>query len=316
MSTDFIKNIEFIETKDSNAEYHSKKEYIGASGLKRIKQSPLHFKEEEVKLTEALKFGTNFHEYILEPEDSAYNQYFLNPKEFEDKYFLFDETDILGILKSEGSQKPRATNKYKDWKAEQEEIAKGRIWLELSVMKRIEAMNNRLMSHKYVKSLLSNGEAEKSIYTEIEIFTGQKIKVKIRPDYKKDNKRIIVDLKSTVDASIDEFTKRSANLNYHIQAALYSDIIEAVEGKKMAWSFFFIAQEKVSPYAFNIFEASPQFIAQGRYEYEALLMLWQWCVENNKWPGYQCFTENRFGINMLNLPHWAIKEINWFDHKY
>jgi hypothetical protein len=303
MISDFIKNIEFTETKDSNKEYHSHKEYIGSSGLKLIKKSPLHFIEEEKKETEAMQFGSAYHTFILEEEI------------FEQEYFVFDETEILKILISEGAKSPRATNKYKDWKFEQEDLAGTKTMLDLDTFNLIKSMKNRLMSHRYVRSLLSNGEAEKSIYTDIETFTGQKVKVKIRPDHKKNNKRIITDLKSCADASVDGFPRHAAELDYHIQAALYSSIMEAVEGKKMAWSFFFIAQEKVKPFAFNIFEASPQFISQGNYEWEQLIMLYQWCLENNKWPGDQVFTENKYGINVLNLPAWNIKEINWFDHE-
>ena len=298
----FIKNITWSETKDSNDTYHGNKEYISSSGIKLMKKSPLHFIEEPKKDTEAMRFGSAYHTYVLEEEL------------FEQEYFVMDETEILSILKSEGSKSPRATNKYKDWLFEQETQAAGKEIIDLGTMNILKSMKSRLTSHRYVRSLLSNGEAEKSIYATIEIFTGQFINVKIRPDYKKGNKRIVSDLKTTVDASVDGFPRHAADLDYHISAALYVDILEAIEGKKMAHSFFFIAQEKVKPFAFNIFEASPQFIAQGRYEYEQLLMLYQWCKDNNKWPGYQVFTENRFGINTLNLPAYQIREINWFDH--
>ena len=302
MIADFIKNITFKECKDSNEIYHGNKEYISSSGIKLIKKSPLHFIEEEKKDTEAMQFGSAYHTYVLE-EDL-----------FNDEYFVMDETDILAQLKGEGSKKPRGTTKYQEWLFEQETQAAGKIVIDVPMMNTLKSMKNRLTSHRYVKSLLSNGEAEKSIYADVEIFTGQIIKVKIRPDYKKNGKRIISDLKTTIDASIDGFPRHAADLDYHISAALYADIMEAIEGKKMPWSFFFIAQEKVKPFAFNIFEASPQFLSQGRYEYEELLMLYQWCIENKKWPGYQVFTENKFGINMLSLPAYQIREINWFDY--
>jgi len=298
----FIKDIQFKISKDSNELYHSRKEYIGASGLKLLKESPLHFKEAEQKETDALVFGSAYHTYVLEPEL------------FDKEYFIFDETDILDILKSEGSKSPRATNKYKDWKLEQEAKSGGRTILDLGTMSILKAMKERLMSHRYVRSLLSNGDAEMSVYTEIEMFSGKSVKVKIRPDFWKPKKRIIVDLKTTADASKDGFTKHATDLNYHIQSALYTDIIEKIEGTGMPYSFFFIAQEKTKPFAFNIFESSPQFQGTGRYEYEQLLMLYQWCQENNRWPGYQIFCENKYGILSLNLPPYGIKEINWFIH--
>lgn len=302
--SEFIKSIEYEIKKDSNEEYHSKKEFISCSGLKQIKKSPLHYKEEEKKETEAMFFGSAYHTFNLENEL------------FEQEYYIFDDSDIYAKLLGEGYLKPRSTTAYKEWGEAQARLIGDRKNIDKSTHELLKAMNDRLMRHKYVKSLLSNGQVEMSVYCEIEIMTGQRIKVKIRPDYFKKEKRIITDLKTTAGASINDFPRHAAELDYHLQAALYSDIMNAIEGKEMGWDFFFIAQEKTKPFAFNIFESSPQFLAQGRYEYEQLLMLYAWCLENDKWPGYQCFTENKFGVNELNLPAWSVKEINWFSHTF
>lgn len=300
--SEFFKLIDFTICKDSNEVYHSKKEYISCSGLKQIKKSPLHFKLEEKKETEAMTFGSAYHSYILEEEL------------FNEEYHIFDETAILNILIGEGSKSPRATNKYKDWFECEMRIANGKQTINNGTLNMLKAMKDRLTHHRYANTLITKGEAEMSVYCEIELMTGQRVKVKIRPDYKKDSKRIITDLKSAASAAVNNFPRAAADMNYHLQAALYSDIMEAVEGKGMGWDFFFIAQEKTLPYAFNIFQSSAQFLAQGRYEWEALIMLYAWCMENNKWPGYQGFTESRFGVNELNLPAYSILELNWFDH--
>ena len=300
----FIKKIQFEIKKDSNEEYHGKKDYISCSGLKKMKKSPLHFKEEEQKETEAMVFGSAYHAFILEPEI------------FEKEYMVFDDSAICAILIAEGAKSPRATKNYKEWYEGEMRLAGDKKTIDNGTFKMLEAMRDRLMRHRYVKSLLSNGVAEISIYCEIEIFTGQIIKVKIRPDYYKETKRIITDLKTTAGASINDFPRHAADLDYHIQAAFYSDILSAIEGKDMGWPFFFIAQEKTKPFAFNIFEAGAHFMAQGRYEYEQLLMLYAFCMEEDKWPGYQVFTENKYGVNELNLPSYMMREINWFNHKF
>ncbi|MFA5301017.1 MAG: PD-(D/E)XK nuclease-like domain-containing protein [Lutibacter sp.] len=299
--SEFIKHIDFEIKKDSNEEYHSKKEYIGASGLKLMKKSPLHFKLQEQKTTEAMEFGSACHTFILEPEL------------FDSEYFVFDDSEICSILIGEGAKSPRATNKYKEWYDQQLIISNSRKLIDKQMLSQLTNMRDRLLHHKFAKSLLTNGEAEMSVYCEITIITGQKIKVKIRPDYKKDSKRIISDLKTCQSASVNDFPRHAADLDYHIQAALYHDILSEIEGKEFGWDFYFIAQEKINPYCFNIFESSPQFLAQGRYEWEQLIMLYAFCLENDKWPGYQVFTENKFGVNELNLPAYQIHEINWFS---
>jgi len=302
--SEFIKKIEYEIKKDSNETYHSKKEYIGASGLKMIKKSPLHFKEQEHKTTDAMEFGSAYHTFVLEPEL------------FEKEYYIFSDAEICSILIGEGAKSPRATNKYKEW-FEREMIKAGdRQTVDQNTFEQLTEMKIRLTRHRYINSLLTKGEAEMSIYCEITIITGQKIKVKIRPDYKKDEKRIISDLKTCQSAAVNDFPRHAADMDYHIQAALYHDIMSEIEGKEMGWDFFFIAQEKVRPYAYNLFQSSPQFLAQGRYEWEQLIMLYAFCLENDTWPGYQCFTENKFGVNELNLPAYFIHEINWFNHKF
>jgi len=300
----FITKIEFEIKKDSNEEYHSKKEYISCSGLKQIKKSPLHFKEEEKKTTEAMTFGSAYHTFNLEREL------------FDQEYMVFDDSAICSILIAEGAKSPRATKNYKDWYEGEMRLAGDKVTIDNGTYRTLEAMNDRLFRHKYVRSLLSNGQAEMSVYCEITIMTGQKILVKIRPDYFKQEKRLITDLKTTTGASIHDFPRHAADFDYHIQAAMYSDIMNAIEGKEMGWNFFFIAQEKTKPFAFNIFESGSQFMAQGRYEWEQLLMLYAFCLEEDKWPGYQVFTQNKFGVNELNLPAYSIREINWFNHKF
>jgi exodeoxyribonuclease VIII len=148
---------------------------------------------------------------------------------------------------------------------------------------------------------------------EIETEVGM-IKVKFKPDHVNDNKKIIVDLKTTKDASKEGFPKVAGDLSYHIQAAFYSDMMEKIAGDDLSYKFFFIAQEKKKPYAFNIFESSPQFISQGRFEYEMLLQLYKYCTENNTWPGYQVWCQNKYGILELRLPAWAIKDLAYYDH--
>lgn len=313
MESDFIKTFHCESKFDSNDAYHSNKDYIGSTSLKLLKVSPLHYKNQEPMDTEALRFGSAYHCFILEPE------------KFESEYFVIDDTEFckqlieFGTLDAKGNRKevskPRATNEYKNWYEQQISNANGKILLDSDDFNVMKAMKERLMSHYYVRSLLKNGEAEKSYYCDLELMTGEKVGVKVKPDYCKPKKRLIIDLKTCQDASIDGFTRHAAELDYHISAALYSDMLEKNEGKDMAWTFIFIAQEKKKPYAFNLFEASPQFIAQGRYEYELLLQLLAWCKENDKWPGYQVFCPNKFGINELSLPKYSIKELEYFTHK-
>ena len=313
MDSDFIKGIKFEWTDEhSNEEYHGKNDHCSASTLKSIKKSPAHWKFTPRKQTDAFTFGSAYHAYILEPDV------------FEEEFFVFDETQILYDLKNgvymddKGkpivSSKPRATKPYKEWKQQQEVLAAGKTIISKEMMEEIEKMKRVLLKNHYVRNLLRRGVAERSHYVEIETNTDQKIKTRIRPDYMKEKRRVVIDLKTCMDASADMFAKDAAKLHYHIQGAFYADLLEKIYSPGEPWTFIFIAQEKKAPYAYNIFECSHRMISQGRYEYEMLLLLWQWCIENDKFPGYGVWCDNKYGIQTLDLPPYAMKEVNWYNH--
>jgi len=302
MESTFIKSVNLQEFKGSESEYHDNKEYISASGLKNIKKSPAHFRDgEEIKETDAILFGSAYHCFILEPE------------RFEKEYYIFDDSVVCGALIAKGAKSPRATNDYKNWYAGEVGFSDGKILIDKADYDKLQAMKSRIMGHPYAKMLLSNGRNEIGYMGDIETEAGN-IKIKFKPDHINDKKKVCVDLKTTADASEIGFTRYAAEYDYHIQSSLYSDLLTKIAGDDRDYTFIFIAQEKKSPYAFNIFEASAQFISQGRFEYEMLLQLYKYCLDNNYWPGYQVFCQNKFGILELKLPPWAIRNVTYYDH--
>ena len=299
MESNFIKSAK-LEV-NSAKDYHGI-ESISVSGLKKIKVSPAHYKDSEAKEpTDAMTFGTAYHCFVLEPE------------KFEKEYYIFDDTVVCGALIAKGAKSPRATNDYKNWKESEMSFADGKILLDKAEHEKLKAMKERLFSHPYAKMLLTNGRPEVGITGTLQTMAGE-ITIKMKPDYIKDKKHIVVDLKTATDASLDGFTRAAADRDYHIQAAFYSDMVELMNNDQRPVTFVFIAQEKIRPYAFNLFECSPQFIGQGRYEYELLLQLYKYCIDNNKWPGYQCFCPNRYGLLELNLPKYAIKSLDYYTY--
>lgn len=285
-----------IIQKDSNKEYHSNKNYIGSTSLKKYKKSPLHFKEEIEEETEALRFGSMYHAFILEPEL------------FDQEYFIFDDSTIYQELIGEGYKSPRSTKQYKEWFDTEMVKAGQKMTVSFEEYETLKAMKARLFSHPYAKYLLTKGQSELSHYTERE-----GVKVKIRPDHMHLNKRICVDLKTCQDASEDKFKIHAAELGYHISAALYADVLEQIYSPGFQWSFILVAQEKKHPYAFNIFKASPQFIAVGQFEYEILLKQHDYCQKTGIYRGYDVFCDNKFGINELDIPAFKIKDLNFYN---
>jgi len=302
MESSFIKSANIRECNRGSEEWRIAKDYISKSGLVRLKESPDHYKNSEpfVETPEVI-FGRAYHCFVFQPE------------KFQNEYYIFDDSEIIAELKAKGIKSPKATNEYKHWYGSQIELSNNKILVSTEDSERLNAMKDKLWQHPYARMLISKGIPEQGMIGELETEAG-KIGIKFIPDLRNDNKRICIDLKTTVRASKDEFPKEAATYDLHIQAALYADLLELYYGDKRPVSFYFIAQEKRKPYAFNIFEASPQFISQGRAEYEMLLQLYKYCLDNNTWPGYQVFCQNKYGILELKLPPWAIKDLTYYDH--
>ena len=155
--------------KDTNAEYHSNSA-ISRSSLFHMSRSPAHFKhsmENKETETDALRFGTMFHTFVLEPEL------------FEKNYVLVDKID----------------RRTKEGKALFEQIVEsGKQAVTAVEFETINAMRGSIYSNKYAMALLK-GEKEMSYYWQDEM-TG--IDCKCRPDCITPigDLNIIVDMKS------------------------------------------------------------------------------------------------------------------------
>lgn len=104
---------------------------------------------------------------------------------------------------------------------------------------------------------------------------------------------VIVDLKTTQDASPASFAKDVANFKYHLQAAFYMRLTGA---KK----FIILAQEKELPCANRVYTLDEAALAEGNRLMDEALALYAQCVAFDSWPTYSK------DITELSLPKWAI----------
>ncbi|MEJ8803160.1 PD-(D/E)XK nuclease-like domain-containing protein [Pontibacter sp. H249] len=273
--------------KDSNAYYHAQTNFIGSSGLKLInKKSVFHyFNQPPQKQSSTLVFGSAYHTLVLEPE------------QFEKEYYCLNDCEKVAEI---GGANPRATKLYKEWRAEQEALNEGKICLSLDDYQKLMDMHKALFSNASIKQLFSKGTAEVSHYVD---YAG--VNVKVRPDYLKS--KAIVDLKTCEDASPEGFSRAAANYGYHLQAALYCDVLEhATQEERL---FVFVAQEKEYPYAAAIYKPTEGFMAQGRYEYQLALDKYTQALNSGLHHGYEMYApEEAQGVIELDLPAYAYKE--------
>jgi exodeoxyribonuclease VIII len=108
---------------------------------------------------------------------------------------------------------------------------------------------------------------------------------------------VVVDLKTTKSASKRGFAKSVAEYRYHVQAAIYTDLLEA--NGLFVPEFIFIAVEKTYPYAVGIYKLDQDALDLGRSLYQRDLALYKHCVEMDDWPAYP------EEVVTLSLPAWA-----------
>ena len=236
------------------------------------------FMENPDEPTPAMTFGSAVHKLLLEP-DTFRNEYAVAP--------VCDRRTKEGRL---------VYQKFLD-------DCGDKIVISADDLVTANEMVRVLQQTKFVNALL-DGAAKEELITWTDEMTGETCK--IRCDAVKlmtDGTPIIIDYKTTNDASTDAFVRKAISLGYDFQSGMYCEGVERKFGK--APRFVFIAQEKTAPYAVNILEADEAFIQRGKDIFRELIGIYHECMITDNWWGYLGKDEI---IGKLNLPSWASNE--------
>ncbi len=179
-----------------------------------------------------------------------------------------------------------------------------RIVLEQSEWDQLHRMRDALMAHPAACKLVTGkGHAEVSGYW-IDEATGELCR--FRPDYLRDDD-ILVDLKTTDDASEEGFASSIAKWSYDTQDAYYCDGFKAVTGRDLL-AFVFVVVEKSA----CLVEGKPKGVAVyrmddasreiGRAKYRAALTMYAYCMKENYWP---CYSDK---VETISLPQWNLRK--------
>lgn len=255
-------------------EYH-RHGSVSKSQLDHFAKSPAHYLASlttQRKETAAMRIGTLFHGLVLEPERVK-----------------------IAVA-------PVCDKRTKDGKATWEAFCLENVGAEIVTAEEGEMLTGMVASvraHPAASVLLAGpGIAEGSAWWTDEQ-SGELCRC--RPDFYRED-GIIVDLKSTEDASPEAFAKSIAKYGYHRQNAMYVDGVEAATGDYIK-GFVFVVTEKSAPYCTAVYQLDMQGIEAGRIEYTRLLLDLADCKQSGKFPGY---SER---IEFLSLPNWALKGV-------
>lgn len=269
MSTSKCHRIENMSPSDYfNAEGVSK------SDLDLIARSPLHYlteKQAPSVPTPSMVFGTALHCFVLSP-DAFWQTYCLPP--------------------SVDKRTKDGKAQYEEWLAANSE----KIVLTEEQVNTITQMSAAILAHPIAQKLAVGGHKEVSAFGHIV----DDVLSKARFDIIKPDMGLIVDIKTTLDARPDAFSRACVSYRYHVQAAYYIDIARKLYERD--FEFLFIAIEKMPPYELMVYHANGEMVEQGRREYMRNLQTYIECVKTNIWAGYPQ------EIMSITLPVWTKEE--------
>ena len=250
----------------SNEEYHAHKA-ISSSDVKTVATKSLaHWKGQQRHETPALTLGTAFHDITLEG----------------------GENTLCGPENRRG-------NAWKE--AEAEAKAEGKVLLTQGDYEIANAMSESVMRLPRVAELIDHKGAvkEESIFVKCHQ-TG--LELRCRPDLYIESEGIILDLKSTVDASPNRggFEKSFWNFAYDLQAAFYRYVL-VLEGIPIE-KVLFACTEKQPPYASCLFEVSDEVLD---YAHHRMINVLHHIKEADERKAYGTGWPS---VNVIQLPEW------------
>lgn len=265
---------------------------MSQSKLKDLKKSPKHFWVKHLdpnrtfqEETEAMKLGKAFHACLLEPQ------------KFMSMYICAPIVDRRTKIGKETHERFLIENSNK-------------IVITEEVMQMVKRMRDSLLSKRSSHVVLQNGQAEIEIYWQDDE-TG--VQCKAKPDYyippsEAFPNGIIIDPKTTLDASPEEFSRSIYKFGYHNQAAWYCDAIKKIYNLVDDPVFINIPIEKEKPHECGFFAADEMMIKIGRKENRRLLNLYNECLSKGRWEGYPD------KIDYIGLPPYIVNKFNFEEN--
>ncbi len=245
-------------------------EAVNFSTLKAILKSPAHYQAalaEKVKETPAMLLGTLAHGMILEG------------KELRD----------MASVKPEGLS--LATKDGKEWKAEFGHLP----IISADDAAALDGMAQSVAQNPHAAAMLrACQDRETPIIADIR---GVVCKGLIDAHGTDGVEWVIVDLKTTDDASPEAFARKVADYHYDMQAAHYKALLARHHQIETEPVFYWIAVEKTAPFTCVVYE-SFDWIQSGEEKLETALERLKECRAANHWP------HAWRGIQPLNRPKW------------
>ncbi len=249
---------------------------LSNSGMKLLAKSPLHYAAQfdperpDAEPSDALRRGSLLHTMVLEPHT------------FAQRYRV----------------KPEGMNfATKDGKAWRDATPAGIEIVSDAEHRAACVQARRLRALPEIAALLGSGEAEVSFFW-LDEETGTLCKGRADWAFRSAAGVVLLDLKTTEDATPAAFSRSVARYGYHQQAAWYCDGWTAATGEPVL-GFVFGAVESAWPHAAASYLLDDAALIKAREHIRSMVALHAECTRTGIWPGIAS------DITTLSLPAWA-----------
>lgn len=254
---------------------------IRSSALKAAMRSSSHYVaylEQPRADTPALRLGRLAHLAILEPD-------------------VFDRTVRARPASDLRTAKGKA--ELLAWRAEQ---PSGLVDVTTDEYATLQGMRDAAYAHPRLRHLLASGSAEQTLFWRDPAHDAP---CKARMDWCAQG-GIVVDLKTTMDASLDSFGRDVQRYQYGVSAAHYLEGAR-VSGVANPDVFILVAIEKTPPYGIGLYTLGSDVLDWGhQWRHHAMANITR-VMRTNEAPGYP----DHFQV--LELPKWAPRPIEFAD---
>tara|TARA_R100000697_G_scaffold41543_1_gene54205 strand:- start:250 stop:1077 length:828 start_codon:yes stop_codon:yes gene_type:complete len=263
----------------TNAEYHAIKTHISSTGVRTFRKNKKQFKysltNELVKQTKSMADGTAVHAFFLE-KDKFHKDFAVKPQDIR-----------------------LNTKAGKEWAQEHT----NKIIIDSELGNNLYEMEKSFMDSPAKLIYQIKGKSELSYFwNDIGLVKG-----KCRPDWISDDGNIIVDIKTTTDASPKGFQKSISTWGYHLQLAWYMRGLQKLGIP--CNEFIFIAIEKTPPFSVGVYSADREMILFGNQEINKLVVDIDKALNDKNFPDYTP------EIMSLGLPPWMTEKKQQPQHE-
>jgi len=255
------------------AERYHRTEAMSSGGVRAITKSARHFRLMRDTInqpTAAMVFGTAVHDGVLEPA------------QFGARVVCAPKFDMRKTVDKEAAAEFRAMHA-------------GKSQLPPEEFDRARRCIDAVQAHPSARKLLDGAIVERSFF-----WNDARYNVPCKARWDASNRGLLIDLKTTKDASPDEFAKSIAHWMYHAQMAHYISAAEHLLDASPQAAVF-IAVESEPPHLVACYELPGNAILAGLHIVNLALAKYADAISTGTWPGYP------ETIEAIQLPRWALR---------